>query len=401
VHSFTFGLIDGFLAVESRHEFVLIVTRSNRGMFTKYEDRRGIRIFELNENGYPLIRRYYESLHWKVRASQAVTRALNRVLSTAGRRILDAEADVQYAPYCPSPLFPYSKKPSIYSIHDLQHVHHPEFFTTEQLAERRLVFSQCIGNATLIQASSEYMGRDFLEHFPQLTRSQVVVIPEGVDFDEFSRPRSLADLKMKYRLPDQYLLYPAQLWHHKNHMTVLRALARLNANGEVVPLVLTGARYQAADQIFKFIDENGLSGQVAHLGVVPFDELVALYQHASLLVMPSLFESNSMPILESAAAGTPIVASRIPPNEELAKHLHMRLFSPTDDVELATVLMEALQQRAVEAAKIDENRAVVRHYSWENAARGYLAAFEAIADRRGIPRELTVDRTAVSYAKGR
>ena len=59
------------------------------------------------------------------------------------------------------------------------------------------------------------------------------------------------------------------------------------------------------------IDKLGLSEQVHHLGYVEQDDLHAIYRLATALVMPSLFESVSIPIYEAFQVGTPVAASGI------------------------------------------------------------------------------------------
>ena len=59
------------------------------------------------------------------------------------------------------------------------------------------------------------------------------------------------------------------------------------------------------------IDKFGLNDRVLHLGYVEQDDLQAIYRLATALVMPSLFESVSIPIYEAFQVGTPVAASGI------------------------------------------------------------------------------------------
>jgi glycosyltransferase involved in cell wall biosynthesis len=386
VNSFTLGLIDGFAQLRTPHSFILFVANFNRAMFSRYEELDQFRIVEINETSRKRVRNAYFRLRWWIR-DRIPPSLVNRMLSVGYVEQLDAAADVHYVPYCPPVVFPYVKKPSVYSIHDIQHAHFPEFFTAEQLSERRTIFEQCIRHATVIQASSAHMQRDFLEHFPTLAENRIAVIPEGVDIPTFARPRDLAEVKTRYGLPDAFLFFPAQLWHHKNHITILRSLKRLRDSGSVIPLVLTGAKYEASQRIFDYVEANGLAGQVQYLGIVPFDDLVALYQGARFLITAVLYESSSIPVLEAAAAGTPIIASRTPPNEELARHLSMTLFAPTDDEELAELLSQIWHDHARGAEQAAHNRVAIARFSWRNAAQRYIALFESIGPVAGKVRE--------------
>jgi glycosyltransferase involved in cell wall biosynthesis len=144
-----------------------------------------------------------------------------------------------------------------------------------------------------------------------------------------------------------------------------------------IPLVLTGGKDTAASTVLGYVADQSMD-YVCYLGKVPFEDLVGLYQRAAFLLMPSLHESNSLPILEAAAAGTPIIASRIPPNEELALVLDLNLFDPRNSEELEKVLLRLWEDGSAAASQVTKNLERIRLYSWENAAKRYLGLFADI-----------------------
>jgi glycosyltransferase involved in cell wall biosynthesis len=378
VNSYAFGLFDAFARLGNAHEFALFVNPSNRGMFSRYASCPNFRLIELDLTNCRPIRRIYQALPWQIRY-RLPCRFLNWLVNRRCAQIKASEADVHFVPHGPPPLYPFSAKPTVYAIHDIQHIHHPEFFTPEQLLERKVVFKQCVEHATVIQASGPHMRRDFLENFPSLREDRVVVIWAGVDIDAFSALRPATEVKNRYGVPESFLFLPAQLWHHKNHLTVLRALKRLQERGINIPLVMTGARYEASQGIFDFIEQNSLGEQVFYLGIVPFDDLVSLYQSSRFLIMPSLHESSCLPILEAAAAGTPIIASRTPPIEEMAEQLEMQLFTPTDDRSLANLLAAVWTDDSLVRRQVEANKTAIKKFSWDNSAREYIKLFESLA----------------------
>lgn len=379
VNSFTFGLLDGFANVAGDHQLVILANWQNRSLFKKYEHRANIRVAEFNEATLTRVQRVYESLPWQIRRRPTTAHALNRILEWAYIEVAPTMMDICLVPYCPPVIFPFPTVPTVYALHDVQHLHFPDFFTREVIAERKANFAECLRHAAMVQASSRYMRDDFVRHLGGLTADKVVVIPEGVDIEFFQAPRSAPDIKARYKLPEAFLFLPAQLWPHKNHLTLLRALKRLREQNIEIPLVLTGQKYGAAESLFGFIEANGLGTQVFYLGVVPFEDVAALYQASRYLVMPSLYESSSMPVLEAAAAGTGIIASRIAPNEEMAETLEMDLFTPTDDGELAELL--AAVWNSPTRARIEANQKNVEKFSWDNAARRYIDEFGSLVAR--------------------
>ena len=263
-------------------------------------------------------------------------------------------------------------------MHDIQHVHHPEFFSWPKRVYRKITYGLSARHASYLQASSHYIKEDLLEHFPWLSPEQIEVIPSGALVEKFAVPAAVDSLSERHLLPERFLLFPAQLWPHKNHLTVLKALKHIETrHGLKIPLVLTGAKFSAAPEIFKFITDQSMD-YVRYLGKVSVGDMVALYQRAAFVITATLHESSSLPVLEAAAAGTPIICSRIPPIEELGRVLQLNFFDPHDVHALAQLMLTLWKDEKTAALQVAHNREHIHFYSWENSARKYLRLFERI-----------------------
>ena len=98
------------------------------------------------------------------------------------------------------------------------------------------------------------------------------------------------------------------------------------------------------------------------------------------MITATVHESSSLPILEAAAAGAPIIASRIPPIEELGQVLQLNLFDPLDVEGLARLIMALWDDGETASAQAAYNRQHIGFYSWANTARNYIRFFERIAN---------------------
>lgn len=381
LNTYIFGLLDGFAAAGGASHFQLYLTTHNRHRFVRYQTLENFAVFVVDGRGFRL-RQMICRAAVVARNSQHYRRAAN-VLFRPYRDLMDAHSDLIYTPTVSLLSFD-SRKPTLLSMHDIQYLHYPEFFSWPQRRSRQITCSLSATHATHFQASSEFIREDMLKHFPKISPEQAIVIPEGVNLEDFSSACGGASLA-HHRLPARFLFLPAQLWPHKNHFTVLRALRQIErSHGLQIPLILTGARYLAAPAIFRFLKEQHMD-YVRHLGVVPFGELVALYQHAALAIAPGLYESNSLPVLEAAAAGTSVIASRIAPNEELARTLQLNLFDPLDEQSLARIVFELWLDPEKCRAQAAHNRRQVACYTWENTARRYLDWMDRILHRQTCP----------------
>jgi glycosyltransferase involved in cell wall biosynthesis len=297
---------------------------------------------------------------------------------------LEARCDVVLFPLCFMATYRL-RIPSIVSFHDLQHEKYPSFFSWRHMRARRVRFGATFRHATVLQASSNAMKAEALEVYgDRLTEGRIAVIPEGVDFAEFAAAPS-PDWRAGYGVPDEFLLYPAQMWHHKNHLRLLQALEQLRSGAGIrIPLVLTGGEYEAAPAIRGFIRDRHLADQVFVLGRVPYPVLRGLYRQASYVLSASLHESSCLPIFEAAASGSPLIVADIPPNRESAQTFKLRLFDPLDVASIAAGLLEAWENRHRNRESVDANREAARNFDWTIIADMYLQRAEQLVCNREV-----------------
>lgn len=225
--------------------------------------------------------------------------------------------------------------PTVLSPHDIQHVHFPHYLSNEELKFReQFTYTSC-KCATAIVTQSQFIKHDLVQQF-NLHPEKINVVQVAAD-EIFHKPVTQLDLQQvrtTYLLPDRFIYYPAQLWPHKNHVRLIRALGSMRRDDHEIPLVLTGSKQTGYDAIAREVTEQGLSRQVLFLGAIPFDRLPALYKLSHGVIAPSLYEGSSFPVLEAFATGTPVIASNIPPVRELIGKEDF-LFDPQDEEEMA------------------------------------------------------------------
>jgi glycosyltransferase involved in cell wall biosynthesis len=377
VNTYTLGLLEGFASTRNGCRIQLYVTRANRLLFEKFRENGHFAMTVINERRLALRKNICRAA--LLSGSRKLYKFANDLAFENVRKLMDSGADIVYTPTVVLQCFN-GRKPTVLSMHDIQHVHYPEFFSRARRLSRKITYGLSAHHASYFQASSQFIKEDLLAHFDGISPDQIEVIPEGVRIEEFAAPRALESLVARYGLAERFLFFPAQLWPHKNHMTVLKALKRIETTQKVkIPLVMTGAKFSAAPQIFKFIADQSME-YVSYLGKVSFEDVVGLYQHAAFLVTAVLYESSSLPILEAAAAGTSIIASRTAPNEELSRVLQLNLFDPLDTDQLARLIFALWNDEKTASAQAAYNRARIGIYSWENAAKKYLQFFQRIVN---------------------
>jgi glycosyltransferase involved in cell wall biosynthesis len=125
---------------------------------------------------------------------------------------------------------------------------------------------------------------------------------------------------------------------------------------------------------------------------VTSEELVRLYQRATLAVVPSRFEGFGLPAAEAMACGTPVVASAAGALPEVVRTGGGGLLVPPGDVDaLAKGIASLLEQPEARRRLGEEGRPrVVAAYAWSRVAERTTDVYrEVLAERRGRPASTT------------
>lgn len=228
--------------------------------------------------------------------------------------------------------------PAVISVFDLMHrylTEFPEISDPKTYTSRERSYTNIAKYAKMILVDSKVGRQQMIECYDIAGNLQkrVEVLP-------FIAPDYVYASVGKEKAPcpvsafDKYLFYPAQFWLHKNHKNLLLAMAKLKQEGLVVNAVFCGSGKNSFDEVERIIRENKLEEQVQILGYVSNNEMVALYQYARALVMPTYGGPTNIPQLEAFVLGCPVATSRIFGIPEQVKDAAL-LFAPEKVDEIA------------------------------------------------------------------
>lgn len=260
----------------------------------------------------------------------------------------------------------------ILTIHDLQYLFYPEYFTRTKLTWLRKMVPRSAEAARVILVPSEYSRRTVIERL-NIDPSVVTVVPHGISPREPRGP--VPDLRDRYDLHGPIFLYPAASYPHKNHLLLLNAFEKVLSVHPKALLVLTGARAYlesaTAKQMEARIDEEiaklGIRASIRRLGFVPADDLDALYQEAIATVFPSKFEGFGAPVLEAMSRACPVVASNVSALPEVVSDDGL-LVSPDNADEWAETMIRLVEDEDLRADLAKRGPARAREFAWSRSA---------------------------------
>lgn len=229
--------------------------------------------------------------------------------------------------------------------------------------------------ATQYVAVSSIPAGYFKERFGR--KHPLIIIPNGVDVDRFCNMRFDRDVKrlsLELSASNKVLINVARIDGAKGQEYLIEAVRMLKPSYPDLKVLIVGdtlGNPALTDRLERMIQLYDLRNNVRILGSrSDIPELLAI---SDLFVFPSLFEAQSIALLEAMASGLPVVASKIPAVEEMiADGKEGRLFPIGDASALASAICELLTNQAFARQLADKAREKVReHYTIEATVKSY------------------------------
>ena len=230
--------------------------------------------------------------------------------------------------------------PTVLTMHDLQHVRFPEFFTPAAYKERDDLYRSSCAAARHILCISEFTRQDVHARYgvPLDKMTTVWNIPSRAARLKLDAARSRS-LLQAMGIEGRYFFYPAHGWPHKNHARLVEAFGLIAKDlPKDIRLVFTGRPFPPEHPAHAAVARLQLAQRVLHLGYRSPLEMRALYGHALALVFPSLFEGFGMPVAEAMIAGCAVVCANTTSLPEIAGDAAVT-FDPTDTAEMAAAML--------------------------------------------------------------
>jgi glycosyltransferase involved in cell wall biosynthesis len=318
-----------------------------------------------------------------VRSYRSGNRDLTRLLAMAAAgaapwlaaRDVPSDFDVLHHPVT-VPIPRLRGVPTVTTVFDLQHHELPQFFSRGERAYRRRAYDGAARRADLVLTISEYSRRKLIE-LAGIPAERVEAIHLGIDHVRFNPEPTAADEELRERLglPDRYIVYPANLWPHKNHDRLVEALASAPAD---LQLVLTGQDYGKLGELERRATAAGVGGRVRHLGYLESEDVPALYRSATAMIFPSLYEGFGSPPLEAMACGCPVACSTRGSLAEVVGDVALP-FDPESVEEVAAAIERIVTDDALRSDLRDRGPAHAAKFTWESAARRHVELYEHAA----------------------
>jgi len=219
-------------------------------------------------------------------------------------------------------------------------------------------------------ACSRFMVREVTDDF-ELPSEKVNLVPNGIDTGQWHSP-SMVPADQRSPLVVAW----GRIQYEKGFQVLTRAIGHLRHRFPELRCVIAGRGTYLAE-LQTQIDMEGVGDIVQLAGFVPDDELRALLQRASCVVIPSLYEPFGIVALEGMAAGAPTIVARTGGLAEIVEGTGAGvLFEPGNHIALASSIADVLNHPEVgDAMRTKAAALLAGRYTWDAIAATTLGVY--------------------------
>lgn len=223
--------------------------------------------------------------------------------------------DIFLSPHYNIPLFPIRAKKRIVIIHDVNHL---VFYSNLPLFKKiyaTLFLKRAVTISDSVITVSNFSEKEIRNYIGKISKN-INVLFYGIDDSMFEEQNQIEEshrIKLKYNLPDNYILYVGSPRPHKNFLLMLKAFNLLLNDFPDQKLVVVGlSERQFKESSFLesvYTNNNELLENLIFTNYVTDSELTIIYKNAEFLVFPSYYEGFGLPPLEAMINYCPVISS--------------------------------------------------------------------------------------------
>lgn len=301
---------------------------------------------------------------------------------------LPSDTDLVHFPYF-DPFFltlPFYKQlKTVVTVHDLTPLVFPEAFPRGIKGEIRWQMQKLsLRKTDAVITDSECSKADVVK-IAGVKESKVksVYLAAGEHFRDIkSETGKLKEVRKKFNLPEKFLLYVGDVTWNKNLPRLIDASKIANTPFVMVGKALASKDFDRENPWNKDLVEVQLmtEGQenIKKLGFVESEELVAIYNLATVFAMPSLYEGFGLPILEAMACGCPVITSNEGSLKEVADNAAL-IVDAYDEGDMAKGIQKVFNDIDLQKELTLKGFERAKKFSWKKTALETVKVYEQVA----------------------
>ena len=266
----------------------------------------------------------------------------------------------------------FSPIPTAISIMDLSFIHFPNLFAKKDLYQLTNWTRYSVKNASKIFTISKSSKDDIIDVYGIEDKKIFVTYP-GIKEGSNARILTMDDLRKKFGIDKDYILFVGTLQPRKNIVKLIEAFSKIERENLI--LIIVGKKGWLYEDILSAPQKFGVGERVKFLDFVEDKDLPSLYKNALCFVLPSLYEGFGLPVLEAMKYGCPVLTSNVSSLPEAGGDAAI-YFDPTDAEDIASKIQKVISNPKLRDELIEKGYNQIKKFSWEKTAKETLRVLE-------------------------
>lgn len=270
------------------------------------------------------------------------------------------------------------KIPQVLTVYDLTMIRFPSHRVKDSTRHGEMLKKACL-KAEAILSISQATKDDLIKYF-NIDPKKIFVTYLGYNpvFKKIDNIQEIKKILKKYYINYPYILFVGTIEPRKNIANLLKAFDKFkNQDKNNFHLVLIGKKGWNTSEIDETFAKTKYKDKIHFMDFIDDQELVYLYNAASLLCYPSLFEGFGLPVLEAMACGTPVITSNISSLPEVGGDA-ARYIDPDNIEDISNKITQILTDQIVLKAMSKKSLKQAKKFSWEKCARETYQVYEKV-----------------------
>lgn len=279
------------------------------------------------------------------------------------------QPDCLFVPSSTAPFF--SPVKTIVLVHDLAYKFFPEAYSVSERFLQKLSLWRTASRARHIVFVSKSAQSDFIQSFNfPIEKTSVIHLGYQPDHEP---------AKTNSPLESSYFLFVGRLEERKNIIRLVQAFKRFcQSSKSEYKLVLIGKEGFGYSRIINEINSLGpIRDKIILTGYLNNKDRDRYYDHAQIIVYPSLYEGFGLNILEAFHHKKPLIASNISSIPEVAGNGAL-LVDPFDVNQIAQAMLKLSQDKQMCRNLINSGLKQLEKFSWADSAAKLSELFKTI-----------------------
>jgi 1,4-alpha-glucan branching enzyme len=215
-----------------------------------------------------------------------------------------------------------------------------------------------------------------------LPEDKLVMVPNGVDAEAYSKNDDLSSFRGKFALPEEKIvLFVGRLVYEKGVHVLVNAIPKVSEKVNA-KFIIVGNGYMK-EQLSNIVKNMGFAHKVMFTGFVDDDTLRKLQKCADVSVVPSLFEPFGIVALEAMAAKSPVVVSNTGGLSEIVEHdvTGVKVYPENPDSLAWGITKVLLNDAYANDLRNNAYKKIQEKYNWNKIAQLTKTVYEAILNQ--------------------